>query len=347
MGLALAVMIIVDRAGSNRSGVRRPAAIGLIVVLALFGAELFINPLFSARLRSESDDSWFHAEIQPVSANLTASSGQILTQSVVVTNTSVRAWSAAGEQAVHVSYHWIQPGSRRVLILDGARTLLPRDLAPGDATTVDALLQVPALTGTLQLQWDLVQEDVAWFSARGNPAAVVNVKITPAQPKAQSALPSNLQTLRSTASPPRADLWRAGLKMWLSYPLLGIGPDNFRHQYGSYLGQAEFDDRITANNWYVEELATAGLVGLIAGLFVVVATVIVMRRQWVRLAMPQERALAIGLGAALLTFLMHGTVDYFMEFTPTYGLLWLIAGLLVGLLTGTRDAGSTGAANRI
>ena len=347
MGLALVSMIIVDRVSSSRSGVRRPAAMGLIALLALFGAELFINPLFSARLRSESDDSWFRAEIQPMSSQLSASSGQILTQSVVVTNTSVRAWPAAGAQAVHVSYHWIQPASRRVLILDGARTLLPHDLAPGEATTLDALVQVPAFTGTLQLQWDLVQEDVAWFSARGSPAAAVSVQITPEQSRVQSPLPSDLVTVRSTSSPPRADLWRAGLKMWLNYPLLGIGPDNFRHVYGSYLGQAEFDDRITANNWYVEVLATVGVVGLIAGLLVVVTTVIVMRRQWPLLATPQERALAIGLGVALLTFLMHGTVDYFMEFTPTYGLLWLCAGLLVGLLTGTHDAGSTGTTDRV
>ena len=67
--------------------------------------------------------------------------------------------------------------------------------------------------------------------------------------------------------------------MWLNYPLLGLGPDNFRHVYGSYLGQAEFDDRITANNWYVEMLATVGLIGLIAGFFIVATIVIVMRRQ--------------------------------------------------------------------
>jgi hypothetical protein len=347
MGLSLGIMIIADRASSIQSGVGRPAAIGLIVLLVLFGMALFINPLFTARLRSESDDSWFRADIQPVSANLSASSGQILTQSVVVTNTSVRTWPAAGAQAVHLSYHWIQPQSRRVLILDGARTLLPHDLAPGEATTIDALFQVPALTGTLQLQWDLVQEDVAWFSTRGGPAANVDVKITSAQPRVQSTQQSGLQTLRSTSSPPRADLWRAGLKMWSSYPLLGIGPDNFRHVYGSYLGRAEFDDRITANNWYVEVLATVGLVGLIAGFFIVATIVIVMRRQWPLMTAPQERALTIGLSVALLTFLMHGTFDYFMEFTPTYGLLWLIAGLLVGLLTGMRDAGFTSTANRV
>ena len=77
-----------------------------------------------------------------------------------MTNTSVRPWSASGARPVHVSYHWIQPASRRVLILDGERTPLPHDLAPGETATVAAFVKVPPVTGTLLLQWDLVQEDV-------------------------------------------------------------------------------------------------------------------------------------------------------------------------------------------
>ena len=134
--------------------------------------------------------------------------------------------------------------------------------------------------------------------------------------------------------------------MWLSHPLLGIGPDNFRHEYGRYLGQAAFDNRITANNWYIELLATTGALGLAVWLLIPAAVILLARRQW--RSLPQrERMLVIGLGMALLTFFLHGTVDYFMEFTPTYGLFWLIAGLLVGLLTGTRDVEFAGTADRV
>ena len=72
----------------------------------------------------------------------------------------------------------------------------------------------------------------------------------------------------------------------------------------------------------------------------------IARRHW-RLLAQSERVLAIGLGAALLAFFLHGAVDYFMEFTPTYGLFWLIAGLLVGLLTGTLDVEFAGTADRV
>ena len=77
--------------------------------MVLIGAQLFVNPLLAARLQSESDDSWFQADIHPAQANLTASAGETITQTVVITNTSVRAWPAAGAQPVYLSYHWIQP----------------------------------------------------------------------------------------------------------------------------------------------------------------------------------------------------------------------------------------------
>jgi hypothetical protein len=336
-GLALGIMIIADRANSIRSGVAQPAAFGLIALVVLIGVQLFVNPLLATRLQSESDDSWFQAVIQPAQASLTASAGATITQTVVITNTSVRAWPSAGARPVYLSYHWIQPATRRVLILDGLRTRLPRDLAPGAGATVVASAEVPNVPGALTLQWDLVQEDVTWFGERGSPAAEVNVTVTSAQSAAETTPQPVPSQLGSTSSPPRAKLWRAGVKMWLAYPLLGVGPDNFRRVYGPYLGQTEFDDRITANSWYVETLATTGVIGLIAGWLVLSAVAILVRRHWRTLTDRSTRALALGLSSALLTFFIHGLVDYFMEFTPTYSLFWLIAGLLIGLLTGTTD----------
>jgi hypothetical protein len=346
-GLALAIMIIADRVSSIRSGVARPAAFGLIALAALIGAQLFINPLLATRLKSESDDSWFQAAIQPTQASLTASGGETITQAVVITNTSVRAWPTAGARPVYLSYHWIQTATRRVLIIDGARTRLPRDLAPGEGATITASVEVPNVPGTLTLQWDLVQEDVTWFGARGSPVAEVNVNVMSGQPIAEPAAPPTSSQLVSTSSPPRAELWRAGVKIWLAHPLLGVGPDNFRHVYGTYLGQTEFDDRITANSGVMEVLATTGVMGLIAGLWVVIAMAILVQRQWRTLTNRSTRVLALGLSVALLAFFLHGTVDYFMEFTPTYGLFWLIAGLLVGLLARTQDVEFAGTANRV
>lgn len=345
-GIALGILIIADRIRSARLGVGTSAGISLIALSVLVGVQVIINPIFTARLRSENDDSWFRAAIQSTPAELSASAGDVFTATVMVTNTSVRTWPAGGMQPVSVSYHWIQPDSRRVLILDGERTPLPRDLAPGESAAIPAFVKVPPITGTMLLRWDLVQEDVTWFSERGSAVSDVKVQVKPAREYQSAAIAPVRGQLRNTSSPPRAELWQAAVQMWLSYPLLGIGPDNFRHEYGWYLGQTVFDDRITTNSWYLELLANTGATGLAIWLLIPAALILLARRQW-RPLPRRERVLVIGLGIALLMFFLHGTVDYFMEFTPTYGLFWLIAGLLVGLLTGTRDVEFAGTADRI
>ncbi len=38
--------------------------------MVLIGVQLFVNPLLAARLQSESDDSWFQADIHPAQAEL-------------------------------------------------------------------------------------------------------------------------------------------------------------------------------------------------------------------------------------------------------------------------------------
>jgi O-antigen ligase len=197
------------------------------------------------------------------------------------------------------------------------------------------------------LQWDLVQENVTWFGERGSAVIDVPVEVTAARALTETTAVAMPAELGSTSSPTRSELWRAGVQMWLTYPLLGVGPDNFRHVYGTYLGQTEFDDRITANSWYVELLATTGLMGVMAGMLLVVAAALLLRRNWRRLTTHSTRALVLGLSVALLTFFVHGLVDYFMEFTPTYGLFWLIAGLLIGLLTGLTDDEVAGTTDRL
>jgi hypothetical protein len=291
VGMALGLLIITDRMSSIRSGVGRSAGISLIALGILIGAQVIIDPVFTARLRSESDDSWFRAAIQPAQSEMIVAAGEVFTTTVSVTNSGVRTWSAGGVRPVNISYHWIQPGSRRVLILDGARTALPRDLAPGESAAVSAFVKVPPLTGTLVLQWDLVQEDVAWFSERGSVAADVIVRAIPAQqPSVVGMAPARGQ-LRNHASPPRAELWRAAVQMWSSHPLLGIGPDNFRHTYGRYLSQAEFDERITANSWYAELLATTGLAGLVSWVLIPIALIAIGRRHWA--LQPTDRVLVM------------------------------------------------------
>jgi hypothetical protein len=259
---------------------------------------------------------------------LALDAGQVSTLTVTVHNTSVQTWPAAGDQPIRLSYHWIDLTRNHVIVFDGVRTPLPHDVAPNDRVTLDARVIAPDQPGHYLLQWDMLQERVTWFSTRGQPTADIAaqvITVTSAAPvmAAYPIIPPALPP-----QPARINLWRAGVRIWIENPIAGIGPDNYRHHYGAYLDLDDFDDRITANSWYVETLADMGVIGVGALMILIVTLATTLRRGW---KSTPDRVLLIGLAIALATFAVHGAVDYFFEFTPTYGLFWLIAGMIAGI----------------
>ena len=83
-----------------------------------------------------------------------------------------------------------------------------------------------------------------------------------------------------------------------------------------------------ANSLYFETLADLGMVGVVAFLALVAALGGAARRS---VAAPASRILALGVAAGLATYLLQGLLDYFLEFTPTYALFWLLAGMMVAM----------------
>jgi hypothetical protein len=93
---------------------------------------------------------------------------------VTITNTSLAYWSAEGAPApVRVAPHWYDAAGN-VLVWDGPRTSLSRDLAPGESITlVVALGELPA--GAASVTIDLVADGLRWFGA----GAARPVTVTP------------------------------------------------------------------------------------------------------------------------------------------------------------------------
>ena len=83
-----------------------------------------------------------------------------------VRNLGWRNWSSTEAQPVLASYHW-QDGDGRTLVLDGARTPLASDIAPGQDATVTLRVEAPPTAGQCVLAIDLVHEGVTWFSDQG------------------------------------------------------------------------------------------------------------------------------------------------------------------------------------
>jgi hypothetical protein len=308
------------------------AAFGALAVLGL--ASQLASSALTLRLRFWKDADWYRAALVPVAGP----AGQMPARlppagEVSVTfearNLGALTWRRLPPTPVALSYHWIDADSGEIAVFDGARFELPADVPPGGSAMVRGTAVAPTRPGRYLLWWDLVHEHATWFSQRGNPGVRRTIEVAGFDAAgATTGRADSVVRFAVSDVVPRAALWRAALAAWREHPLLGLGADNFRHLYGRYLGLPDPDDRLHANNLYLETLADEGTLGFLALVFLVGALGSAARGA---AAPPPTRLLALGLSVGLGAYLVHGIFDTFLEFTPTFALPWLLAGMLVAL----------------
>lgn len=98
---------------------------------------------------------------------------------VLVRNTGAAPWSHWGTHPVNLSYHWLDQHGQ-VVDFEGVRAAMPAPLRPGEAVELELLVEPPPRAGNFQLQLDMVEEGVAWFSLQGVPALTIPVRVDPA-----------------------------------------------------------------------------------------------------------------------------------------------------------------------
>jgi hypothetical protein len=112
--------------------------------------------------------------------------GQKLAIQVNVKNVSDVLWYARGAVSnnapsnkfyLAAANRWIAADGQTLLTDMDGRYGLPRDLKPGEETTVPLLITAPKEPGDYVLEVDLVQEQVAWFHDKGSETARVNIKV--------------------------------------------------------------------------------------------------------------------------------------------------------------------------
>jgi hypothetical protein len=319
----------------RRSGASmRHALIGVLVAAsALAASATGFRSLLGQRLRWWHDDRWFGVEYQVEATPRTAQVGQTFTIAVALRNTGTLTWSPGGIHPTRLSYHWERLGRPTTAgDFEGARTDLPADVPPGGRLQVAATVYGPEAEGQYLLRWDLVQEQVTWFSEQGNPMPSQRFDVRTStgevvEPPGEPAEAAVVAVVVYPPPPPRVALWRAAIVLWREHPLLGIGPDNFRRRYQAVLspsptGQPYTDTRIHANSFYLETLSDLGVAGVGALVAVAIALVHLVRRHYAA-----GHLLGLGTGVAAGAFFVHGVLDYFLEFTPLFGLFWLLLGL--------------------
>jgi len=106
----------------------------------------------------------FSVQWVEVSVPASMQPGQEYTAHVDVKNIGSVTWPNGGRNPVRFSYHWDSADGEQVVVWDGLRTPLDRDVAPKARTDKDITIRTPDQPGTYTLVLDLVQEGVSWFS---------------------------------------------------------------------------------------------------------------------------------------------------------------------------------------
>jgi len=297
------------------------AALGLFVILTLV-----LKPVTSLRLSSETEQSWYRSGYD-VPEQIEARPGSIVEVAVRLTNEGDRTWNTLNQTPFELSYH-LYDEQHNPITYEGDRSPLPVEVAPGQSISVQAQVSTPNRVGTYFVEWDLLQEDIVWFSWKGNLTALTRLNVAGAAVEMPARInrsppPTDLRVILPT--PPRSVLWRVALEIARDHPLLGIGPDNFRWQYGNYLNLNWWNTDIHSNNLYLEWLADTGLPGFL--LFLIFSYVMfrsVLPSRYDR--SNEQKLILLALVASLAIWYIHGLFDYFFEFTPTYVVFWLILG---------------------
>jgi hypothetical protein len=337
VGVAITCVALALLAGRKPSLVRVRALGALVVLLLTTAAFLAAGSHGSAlarRLRFWEDRRWFSvAYIVEPPAFRRVAAGEVFDTLVRVKNTGTVTWARDGAHATHVAHRWyrLEHGQwvERTTTPTALRGVLPRDVESGADVEVTAPAKAPTEPGQYRLSWDVVEENVTWFSDDGSPSPQETVVVG----EASEVVPIGEGTRATSLAPPppppsRTLLWRAAVTLFRRHPLLGVGPDNFRRLYGDVLssrdeGTVYSDARIHANSLYFETLADTGIAGCVALAALLAALVVLVVRDVKRMD-----AMKLGAGLAALAFFVHGLSDDFFEFTPTLGLFWLLLGLL-------------------
>jgi O-antigen ligase len=337
VALGAACVVLLALAAAYRRRLRPLALPTILTGASTAGVVLFLAlrlPDFDTRFGTENDWGWYAASYAAPDS-LTLEQGAPATALVKASNTGQAVWTAGGEHAFALAYRWLSADASSQLRLPPTVVELSSDVRPGETVqlSVDVAASLPP--GDYRLAWGMLQQRVLWFHDRGYPDAETSVHVSPSQTRPETATPSAIgqeprgDTVLGLSPVARADLWRAALRMLAQRPLIGIGPDNFRHLYGAYLGLPTWDERVHANNLYLELLADVGMLGSAAFALVIAPAAVGLVRGLRAPPSELQGFWLAGLGASLVAFFVHGTLDYFLDFTPVYVLFWLIVGLSV------------------
>ena len=126
-------------------------------------------------------------------------------------------------------------------------------------------------------------------------------------------------------------LWSVAWDLFVHSPIFGVGWGNFVTLYGSYVNFSWVPPGVfDVHNLYLQLLAETGILGFASFFSLIFLAGREARRLWRAGRDDLGRALSFGVLGAILTVLVHGSVDFLFRVSPQFGtLFWMLLALLV------------------
>ena len=123
----------------------------------------------------------YNAKITFPSSQINVSRSAVITLKAQLTNDSLAIWRSLSNESdsrykIQLSYRWLSSNHSPLGGFD-SRIPLPYDLNPGASTSLDVTIQAPDIKGGYFLEFDLVQEYVAWFRDKGSSTSLIEIVV--------------------------------------------------------------------------------------------------------------------------------------------------------------------------
>lgn len=141
---------------------------------------IIINAKYQAKIYSQEingvDISQLKAIYEIEQIEYRSNEDQIISIPVEVTNTGTMTWLKQSNKPINLSYH-ILDENKKEYYYDGERTPLPQTIRSGESLFIEAVVKVPDESGTYYIEFDMVLEEVAWFSEKGSETKFIKLVV--------------------------------------------------------------------------------------------------------------------------------------------------------------------------
>lgn len=145
---------------------------------------------------------------------------------------------------------------------------------------------------------------------------------------------SNISTDASNLE--RLNRWNSAFRMFNERPLLGFGPGTYSFLYAPYQLSSEktiistnAGDMGNAHSEYIGPLAESGILGMLSFLAVAITIVATGWSLYLRMEKGPQRAAVVAILLGIITYLIHGTLNNFLDTDKASVPFWGFAAMLV------------------